>query len=539
MPSKEQIEKLVAVVGEAVSHPSAPQFAVANDFPKAFVHYERYGNHIELHIEPTVPSSSSRQLADYLKENLPDNEDASIVNRDFCFFAYMLKEQVAGWDDIIQMGNAFLKLKAIVNPYLEQYFCALSSRADLAHAFATYYEDLKKESPFHINVIDELHADENAHSRILVRLLQYSNGDVYPFLKSFVSLIPGWNEEDISISNPEISFNSEHIDALIEEKGKYAIIIENKIHGAQDQEKQIERYVDTAIVHGIPSEKIWALYVTRDGRKVVADFSLTPRTKELIGDRFVAINYRNNILPWLKDIVLPSCPEKEEWLQSALKQYIDHLEGLLEVRPSSVELRDRLLRRIYENLHINDISNSVEVYRSLKNESDYLEAIHEVIIGELDMIDGNALHSFDLFTKQFFHRKFPNREFNFFDCSSRGYYQIYPKDWFWGPHLEWVQFNRGYLITENQIALRLHIENTTNPKVKQLVDCLLADEDFNSSKHPWHGTRTKDEYFSLWMNLPKPFITLSESEQEERLTKVYEEACAIIPIIDRIIHSIE
>ena len=67
MPSKEQIEKLVAVVGEAVSHPSAPQFAVANDFPKAFVHYERYGNHIELHIEPTVPSLPSRLLADYLK----------------------------------------------------------------------------------------------------------------------------------------------------------------------------------------------------------------------------------------------------------------------------------------------------------------------------------------------------------------------------------------------------------------------------------------------------------------------------------------
>ena len=538
MPSKEQIEKLEAVVGEAVSHPDAPQFAVSNDSPKSFVHYERYGDHIELHIEPKTPASPSRQLADFLKEKLPNNDDAAIVNRDFCYFAYTLKKQITGWDNINQMGNAFLKLKAIVNPYLEKYFEALSSHVDLAHEFATYYKELKKQSPFHINVIDELHANENAHSRILVRLLQYSNGEAYPILKSFVSLIPAW-DEGIIVSCPKIEYDIEHIDALIEEKGKYAIIIENKIHGAQDQKQQIERYVDTAIKRGIPSEKIWALYVTRDGSKVVTDFSLTLRTKRILGNRFVPLNYRDDILPWLKNTVLPICPEKEEWLLSALKQYIDHLEGLLEVRSSNVDSRKKLLRKIYENLHLNDLSNSAEVYCSLKNENDLLESIREIITGKLGMIEDNALHSFDLITKQFFHEKYPNREFNFLDYSSRGYYQIYPKDWFWGPHLEWVQFNRSYLITENQIALRLHIEDTANPKVKQLVDCLLADEDFNSPKHAWHGTHTRNEYFTIWLNLPKPFISLSESEQKEKFFEVYEKASAIIPIIDKIIHTIE
>ena len=539
MPSKEQIEKLEAVVGEAVSHPDAPQFAVSNVFPESVVHFECYKNHIELHIEPKTPAPPSRQLADFLKEILPNNDDAAIVNRNDFYFAYMLKEQITGWENIDQMGNAFLKLKAIVSPYLEKYYEALSSHVDLAHEFATYYEDLKKQNPFHINVIDELHANENAHSRILVRLLQYSNGEAYPILKSFVSLIPAWDEKGIIVSCPKIDDNIEHIDALIEEKGKYAIIIENKIHGAQDQEKQIERYVKKAKKHGFSPEKIWAIYVTRDGSKVVTDFSLTPWTKETLGDRFVPLNYRDDILPWLKNTVLPICPEKEEWLLSALKQYIDHLEGLLEVRSSNVDSRKKLLRKIYENLHLNDLSNSADVYCSLKNENDHLESIREVITGELGMIEDKALHSFDLITRQFFHENYPNREFNFIDYSSRGYYQIYPKDWFWGPHLEWVQFNRSYLITENQIALRLHIEDTANPKVKQLVDCLLADEDFNSPKHTWQGTHTKEEYFTLWLDLPKPFISLSESEQKDRLFEVYEEASAIIPIIDRIIHTIE
>ena len=33
----------------------------------------------------------------------------------------------------------------------------------------------KRQLPYHINVIDELHINENAHSRILLKLLQFRN----------------------------------------------------------------------------------------------------------------------------------------------------------------------------------------------------------------------------------------------------------------------------------------------------------------------------------------------------------------------------
>ena len=36
-------------------------------------------------------------------------------------------------------------------------------------------EKKKHKTPFHLNVIDELHANENAHSRILIKLLQYQS----------------------------------------------------------------------------------------------------------------------------------------------------------------------------------------------------------------------------------------------------------------------------------------------------------------------------------------------------------------------------
>lgn len=534
---EQQLDQLQAIVGQSIADAASPQFALSDRYPKSTVHYEHYRHHIELHIEPKKPQPYLRGLADFLKENLPNNETAKVVERNFCFFAYMLNTPIQGWNDIVQMGEAFLQLKAIVDPFLKKYDTMLAGQMKLAHEFALYYEEQKKQDPFHINVIDELHASENAHSRILVRLLQYFDGNTYSILQTFVSLIPSWDEQGISIANPDIMFNSEHIDVLIQEISKYAIIIENKIHGAQDQNKQIERYVDTAIAHGIPTDKIWALYVTRDGGKVVTDFSLTPHTKRILENRFIPLNYRDDILPWLKNIVLANCSEKEEWLNSALTQYTDHLEGLLEVRPSSIKSRKQLLHKIFETIGVKEPSDPIDIYRVLTKESEKLEAVQQVINGEIGELENSVFHSFNLITKSFFHKRFPSRDFIFNDNSKGGYYQIYPKDWFWGPHLEWIPFYRGDLFTEKQIALRLHIEDQGKPHVKKLVESLLNDEDFKSAKHSWHGTLTKDEFFTLWWNLSKPFVLLSENEQEETLSKIYEEASAIIPILDKHIHS--
>ncbi len=534
MANQEQISMLEAIVGRPVCDSAAPQFALSESFSKSVVHYERFRKHVELHIEPQKPSPANRALANFLRDNLPNNEIASVEERDFCYFAYKLKEKADGWDDIVAMGNAFRKLMGIVEPYLKKYFASLNSVFAFAHELAQFYEGLKNSEPYHINVIDELHATENAHSRILVRLLQYFNGKRYSILDSFVSMIPNWDEQDITIQNPEIKFNSQLIDALIEEKGKYAIIIENKIHGAIDQEKQIERYVDTAISHGTPSDKIWALYITKDGSKTVSDSSLTPKVEAILKERFIPINYRDNILPWLKNTVLPNCPEKEEWLSSALKQYIDHLEGLFQTRLSAKATRNQLVEAIKAKLNVNT-ADSVDLYQALMKENEQLEAVHQIINGEIMDLEKVAFSSFDEITKSYFQKKSPKREFNFIDSPGGSFYQIFPKDWFWGPHLEWVPFNHSDLITEKQISLRLHIEDTKKPRVQKLISYLLDDEDFNSPNHAWFKTHTAKEYFTLTMNLKEPFIVLTQAEQSECLTKIYEDAFAIIPIIDKYI----
>ena len=46
----------------------------------------------------------------------------------------------------------------------------ISETIKLAGILFQKKEELKQELPYHINVIDELHINENAHSRILTQL---------------------------------------------------------------------------------------------------------------------------------------------------------------------------------------------------------------------------------------------------------------------------------------------------------------------------------------------------------------------------------
>lgn len=56
--------------------------------------------------------------------------------------------------------------------------------------FTIEYEKEKLSLPYHINIIDELHINENGHSRILYQLLKYQNSKKeYEFLQYLLKYI--------------------------------------------------------------------------------------------------------------------------------------------------------------------------------------------------------------------------------------------------------------------------------------------------------------------------------------------------------------
>lgn len=80
------------------------------------------------------------------------------------------------------------------------------------------YKRKKAALPYSINVIRELHANENANSRILRGLLQYSHNGHYPILQSFIERLRTIADcpIDISVQNPVLTNEQDNrIDLLI------------------------------------------------------------------------------------------------------------------------------------------------------------------------------------------------------------------------------------------------------------------------------------------------------------------------------------
>lgn len=67
-------------------------------------------------------------------------------------------------------------------------------------------EEAEKKLPYHVNIIDELHINENGHSRILTKLLQYKNEkNEYEILQSLLDYTKQKNFWEIKITNPTIT----------------------------------------------------------------------------------------------------------------------------------------------------------------------------------------------------------------------------------------------------------------------------------------------------------------------------------------------
>lgn len=467
---------LEGMIGTTVSRTAGVQVPIDTNlpvkFPQSSIHYELYKNHIELHIEPQTSNYVS--LCHFLERNLPDNDQSRKVSRSFCRFAYVLNREIKGWRDIEELGHAIIELRDIVEPVMISYCNVCAENMEIAKVLADFYENQKENLPFHINVIDELHANENAHTRILTRLLKYKTDGKYAMLASFLSLIPDFCESEDDINASNVSFNQDFIDCLIECQNKFAIIIENKIHNAQDQGKQIERYVLTELSRGIPEEKIWTIYLTSDGRKKVSDESLTPKAKSILQDRFLTMDYRHNILPWLKDSILPNCKLREDWLITALKQYIDHLEGIFGLRSSQSELRKNMDRKVLSSLGISrDMSNS-EKYSRIREFTHHIESLQNILETSSNNLVKPVIEKLKDCTAEVFSEICPDQEIDFYDGLSSNFFQVFIQEWSRNVHFEWIPLNNRKLMCGTNYTFVVHIEDK---KIEAETISLLEDNE--------------------------------------------------------------
>ena len=297
--------------------------------------------------------------------------------------------------DILNFVNSVLQNKS------DAEHRSIQSALDLAEGVAGTIAKNKHLVPYHLNLIDELYINENGHSRILYKLLEYRNpnGD-YIFLKSLLKYISKNCEafEKICVTNPEITQELCRIDLWVRDKD-YAIIFENKVYNATDQEAQIARYIECTQGNGCPLDKIFVIYMPQKDDKDPVDDSWG-EYKEAFASRYVKFSFRNGVLPWLKSDVLPSIPDKDKLLKSAIEQYVNYLEGLFKQRESDKQLYIMIENYIKEKLGLNDdpFVNKQELERKIEE----LDKVRQYLV---NMIDDYKTQIFEQW-KQHFDRCF-------------------------------------------------------------------------------------------------------------------------------------
>ena len=225
------------------------------------------------------------------------------------------------------------------------------AKSDLNTLLNNFYDEYEKNNNRNRFLLFDLaNANENANTKVLKHLLQHNN---HQFLPSFLERV-GLKTRNTKI-NTTIQVTDQKkaigpkdtgfIDLYIEYDG-LSVIIENKIYGAGDTDKQLARYIAT--VNGVENVKFddWynnptvnkethVVYLTADGTKEPSDNSLPENIKKKI--TYYAINYTDDILPWLKEDVLPNLSYGADGIMIAgVLQYIAFLEQMLSDESSGV-----------------------------------------------------------------------------------------------------------------------------------------------------------------------------------------------------------
>ena len=264
--------------------------------------------------------------------------------------------------------------------------------------FINKYREAEKKLPYHINVIDELHANENAHSRILAKLLQHKTYGKFEILESFIQYLKEKSSAfgNIKVESPIITQETERIDLWIRDGKTYAIIIENKVHYAGDQEQQLERYIDKTKKEGFEkNEQIFVVYLSPQGEE--PSEQSWGEYKDVFKERYLNLSFRDDILTWLKDNVLPNVRLKDKFLSSALEQYIDHLEGRFSLRAKNNTMNMELQKFLNENLGLNETPE--------KNIAKVI-AMQEAINAQFQLLIKSIVEEIPVYFKNFISEKY-------------------------------------------------------------------------------------------------------------------------------------
>ena len=342
--------------------------------------------------------------------------------------------------------------------------------------------------------MNSFNVNENAHSRLLISLLKYK-----PALCHFLNFLTKKKLNfDISlIDKPILTVEKWRIDGLVQEEGKYAFIIENKIHNAVEQKEQIGRYIDVCKQLGYKLKQIYILYLTRYAENKPTIQTWGNYKESDFAGRYVKIAYKEDIIVWLEEY-LQVISERETIVKSAVIQYIDYLKHVFNSRERFKEMDNKLQDFLVEKLQLTDDNNvkNIDIITTKISEIDdlqkHLKALVEITREKCLFEWKNHLHSQEDF-----------KNCNFVVNTDDKYPNIYVvleyKGKSFAAAIEYYRLNN-----EIYFGLGRHFSSQTlNEEIKYFFSDFLKDREFQSNDwwYGWKDTTFQEAYtdFSFFL----------------------------------------
>lgn len=341
---------------------------------------------------------------------------------------------------------------------------------------------------------------ENDHTKLLLSFLRYANSNgQYRVLSSFLKRFTQGKGAMIHYKKPlvdEISFSRDFIDGLIvikaNQNNKYAVIIENKIDDAPDQDDQIRRYIKH-VKEKVTNDlnNIWVLYLTSDNSKEIGENSYDTENntqKAYIGNRFIQLTYSEDIINWLKEDVLGMRIYPES-LTSVVRAYVDYLEDRfnnanvrekMQVKNLCNKLKIGDIERISEEKDINKLYAFKEDLSLYQKESDdnIIDELYKITRFAVKELEDRAFRRFEEITATILNEQLIKnhkrsklvwkvaRRGNF---GKEGYIQIRLTDDWGTVHMEWTEMSTIKMLCETDYNIKLHVERN-KPLAKEFIE---------------------------------------------------------------------
>ena len=284
--------------------------------------------------------------------------------------------------NVEQVREAFSLESAVTNAETNEFKDLMS----YAETFQENLQEEKRKQPYHINLMEELRPNENAHSRILCKLLQCKNpiSGEYEILNSLLNYIQEKTKHNdfkrIKLINPIITQETARIDLWIRDKEtRYAVIFENKVYYAQEQPEQIARYIERTMAEDFRKENIFVVYLSpyRENPNsqswIRQKDEVETNYEQEFSDRFVNLSFSNDVIKWLKEDVLPNIRQKDTYLNSAVTQYIDYLEFYFQLKNN--DLKMNIKKFIEDYFELDKVDYAPKRYELLQEKIENMKEI--------------------------------------------------------------------------------------------------------------------------------------------------------------------